>query len=69
MGLLPGVTYRLSVTAVSEAFGTVAESDHSNVLEATTDFTGRKNGSVLTTNVKVTVWMLKGQELERVCMV
>ncbi len=40
-GLLPGVAYRLTVTAVSEAFGAVVESDHSNVLEATTDFTGR----------------------------
>ncbi len=40
-GLLPGVTYWLTVTAVSEAFGAVAESDHSNMLEATTDFTGR----------------------------
>ncbi len=40
-GLLPGVTYRLTVTAVSEAFGAVAKSDHSIVLEATTNFTGR----------------------------
>ncbi len=39
--LLPGVTYRLTVTAVSEAFGAVAESDHSDTFEATTNFTGR----------------------------
>ncbi len=29
------------MTAVSEAFGAVAESYHSNTFEATTDFTGR----------------------------
>ncbi len=40
-GLLPGVTYRLTVTAVSEAFGAVAESNHSDAFEATTDTTGR----------------------------
>ncbi len=39
-GLLPGVTYEFSVTAVSKAAGFVAESNRSNVLVATTDTTG-----------------------------
>ncbi len=40
-GLLPGVTYQLTVTAVSEAFGAVAESNRSDAFEATTATTGR----------------------------
>ncbi len=39
-GLLPGVTYEFSITAVSKAAGFVAESNRSNVLVATTETTG-----------------------------
>ncbi len=39
-GLLPGVTYEFSMTAVSEAGGFVAESNRSNVFDDTTETTG-----------------------------